>query len=219
MRYLLALYLLSISEISFGAVLASDSFTRADSTGLGGNWGQANNALNQFDISGNKAIPHNFSSGDSDSYYSAITWPNDQYSKVKVTVNGTSGGGSGLGPGVRIAGPSGGHSLFCVVTDHAASGNTHLIKRVTGSFVDLGNATQSFTDGDYFEIQAIGTTLNVVYGGSTIISTTDSANSSGYAGIYFSTSETSASGDDWEGGDFTSAGGEVPFRRQLVVTE
>lgn len=207
MRKLIPL-LLFLATPSWGAVLASDNFNRGDSTGLGANWAQQPGSGNQFDISSLKAVPHSASSGDSISQYTAFgAFPNDQYAKVKVTVNGTSGGGSGLGTAVRMSGSA--NTLYGFVADHAASGNVHIFKRISGSFVDLVNVTQAFTDGDYFEFRAQGTTLSVIYNGSTILSTTDPDIASGLPGIYFSTAETSASGDDWEAGDFTVAAAPV----------
>lgn len=201
---------------SFGSVLATDDFNRADSTGLGLNWTKPVAATNQFNVSGNKAIPANFSSGDSYDAYSAITWPNDQYSKVKVTVSGTSGSEQGMGPSVRMDLVL--KTVYTAVADHAASNNVALDKIVNNTGTNLGLVTQAFTDGDYFQIQSVGTTISVIYGGSTIISVSDAAIGSGYAGMRYSTAETSASGDDWEGGDLAAAA--VPFLpRQVIISQ
>ena len=70
------------------------------------------------------------------------------------------------------------------------------------------------------KICAQSTTLTPKYAGSAIsgMTTTDSSLATGNAGIYFSTSETSASVDNWEGGDFAAAGGGVTYPELEHVT-
>lgn len=200
------------------SALATDSFDRADG-GLGANWTVLKGS---WSISGNKAVPGSFSTPDASAIYSGVTWPNDQYAKAKCTVTGTSGSDAGIGVCVRAALNAGSFNGYVLAVDHAASGNVGLFKNTgpIGTYTHLATATQAFTDGDTFELQAQGTTITVKYNGTTIgaMTTTDSSLATGSAGLYFSTAETSASANDWEGGDFsgaTTAYKDTPTRFKL----
>lgn len=187
--------------------LATDNFNRAnDATGLGANWTTASSP-NKWTVSSNQAVPSAFSGGDSVSYYSAIAWPNDHYSKAQLTANGTS---TDAGPGllVRKASTSSEDTFYWTTANHAATNNVDMYKVVSTTFTLIQRATQAYTDGDTFEMDAQGTTLRAIYvtGSSTAISTTDSAIGSGNAGLAYSSTITSAAADNWEGGDFTVAG-------------
>jgi hypothetical protein len=183
------------------AILAADNFNRANGIGLGANWTQPAGTSNQFDISSNAAIPHSAASGDSYDAYTAITWPNDQWSQANLTVSGTAGGGNGIGLAVRLA--TGQKTGYRTSLDHATSSNVDLSKVVNNTSTDLGlTSLASWTDGDLWELDILGTTLTLFHSGATQATTSDSAITSGNAGIFFSTSETSASLDNWAGGDF-----------------
>lgn len=197
--------------------LASDSMTRADSANLGANWTDDGKGAH-WTISSNKAVPSAFNQ-DASAHYSAISWPNDHYSQAQITVSGTTGADAGNGVSVRQSG-SGSLTLYVLSVDHAASNNVNLWKNVSGAFTHLAATTQTWTDGDTWRLEAQGTTLTVKLNGSTLsaMTTTDSSITSGNAGIYFSSVETSASLVNWEGGDFTGGGGAAPSRsRRLLV--
>jgi hypothetical protein len=183
------------------SALASDNFNRGDSTGLGANWTGIGGG--GFDVSGNKAVPH-LLSGDQHSVYTAISWPNDQYSLAKITVTGTAGTDQGVGVCVRFSSTV--VTGYRLVIDHASPGtNVHLIEMTSGTGNILASWSQAFTDGDTFSLEVQGTTLTVKYNGSVLGTATDSAHAAGNAGLAYSSTETSASVDDWEGGDFASS--------------
>jgi hypothetical protein len=98
-------------------------------------------------------------------------------------------------------------TCYRLIGDHAASVNFSIDKFVSGTFTNLGTRTQAFSDGDLVYLEVQGTTLVAKVAGSQLgASITDSAIASGKAGISFSSTETSASLDDWEGGDFAAGG-------------
>ncbi len=190
--------------------LASDNFNRADTGSLGANWTDGGEA-HHFIISGNKAACDVYSGGDTGGYYSGITWPNDHYSKVKITGSGT-GIGGGVGWGLLVRKNAGtGTAWYRFVINHAASGNYELLKRDSGgSYTSLDVGTQAFTDGDYIELDAVGTSISAYRITTLIVSHVDSTNTTGNAGMgYSSTADTpQPTGDDWEGGDFSA--GDLP---------
>jgi hypothetical protein len=188
------------------AILASDNFNRADEDPLsgGGNWSVANSEL-KFKLISNAVVPAGPAS-DSGEYYSGVAWPNDQYSKAKLSCVGSGGGGAGVGLKVRQA--SGANTQYRVVVDHAAANNVDLQKVVAGSYSSVAGypRTQAWADGDTWELRAQGTTLSVWLNGVQVgADATDNGIASGSAGIAFSSTETSASIEDWEGGDFSGA--------------
>lgn len=186
--------------------LATDNFNRADANPIGGNWTTANNH-NAMQIVSNTCQPSSLLV-DCGAYYNAITWPDDQYAQVKVTVNST---GTGVGIGLFCRQAAAANTCYRLVASHAASNNIELGKFVTGTFTGIWTRTQAFTDGDILRLEVQGTTLRAYFNGAQIgADTTDSSIASGNAGIAYS-SATSATTllDDWEGGDFASGTPEV----------
>lgn len=184
------------------SVLASDSFTGSDANPIGGNWTTVTSEGALKRVS-NTCAPASLSS-DSGARNTAATWPNDQYSQCKVTVSGTDAQ-SGIGPACRIA--SAAETLYRVVINSAGSNNVTLAKIVATAYTQIWTRTASFTNGDLVRLEAQGTTLRVFIAGTQVgTDTTDSSISSGAAGIGYSSASSSASVDDWEGGDFSGGG-------------
>ena len=183
------------------AVLATDTFTRADNLDLGTDWDVPTGG-SAFQLLNNAAAPRNPDTDAVESNNSA-TWPNDQYAQCAATVSGTTST-AGPGPAVRIA--TGALTLYRCVVSHAASNNVELAKIVSGTYTQLALRTQAWTDGDVLRLEVAGTTLKVFRNGTQMgANVTDSSIASGRAGIGFSSVTTSASLDNWEGGDFTTA--------------
>lgn len=191
------------------SVLATDNFNRANAANLGANWTEE---LGGWSIVSNAAVPDNLGGSDSIGYWNAITWPNDQYSQAKITVTGTTGNSQGLGVTVRKSTST--VARYRLVADHAAANNMELAVFNT-AYTSLWQRTQAFTNGDTIYLEAQGTTIIGKLNGVAVgAATTNSAIASGKAGIGFSSFETAAVLDDWEGGDFaTTAKAPPPFRR------
>lgn len=196
-------------------VIATDNFNRANETPLsgGGNWSVGTD--NPWNLSSNIAVPSSVSSDDA-MHYTAGTWPNDHYSKADLTVSGT--GGLQQGVGLTVRGTTAATTYYRAVTDHAASNNVSISKMVNGVYTNLALVTSSWTDGSTWELDAQGTSLTFKRAGSTILTATDASIASGKPGIILSSNVTSASLDNWEGGDF-SAGAHVIAIGQVVETD
>lgn len=193
-----------VPVIAGGAVIATDNFNRTNADPLDGSWTNlTGNLSKKFKLASNAATPE--AVGNDNISYNTGTFPNDQYSQAKVTVSGT-GSETGIGVAVRVTGTANTNaSLYWLVVCHAASNNVTLAKFVSGTYTVIWQRTQSFTDGDTFYLEAQGSTLVAKYNGSAIgASSTDTSVTTGSAGIAYSSSTTSASVDDWEGGDFSS---------------
>jgi len=196
------------------AILATDNFNRANANPIGSPWTTASGE-SAMQIVSNACTPSS-TAADCGAYHSTITWPNDQYSKAKLSVSGTAGSQAGAVLKVRQA--SGARTCYQLEVDHAATLNVCISKVVAGAFTSLTGfpVTQAWTDGDTWEIRAVGTTLKVFRNGVQVGPTaTDNAIASGSAGIGYSSVETSCTIDDWEGGDFS--GGLAPLLGSLFV--
>jgi hypothetical protein len=183
------------------AVLATDDFNRANSTGLGANWtaGALSDTLN---VNANACVPAVLPGNDCYYAYTGITWPNDHYAQIKVTVTSTGGGGVGGGVAVRRTGD--GTTRYRAVVDHAASNNVSLDRFLSGAYQNLALYTSAWTDGDVLRLEAQGSSLRVYRNGTQIGTTFTDANiASGSPGIDYSSSVSALTMDDWEGGDLT----------------
>lgn len=199
------------------AVIATDNFNRANETPLsgGGNWSPSFADAN-WNLSSNVAVPTNVTTSDSVMHYTAGSWPNDHYSKGNLTVSGTGGGDQGVGLTVR--GTTAATTYYRAVADHGATNNVGITKMVSGVYTNLALVTSSWTDGATWELDVQGTSLTFKRAGSTILTATDSAIVSGKPGIVLSTHVTSASLDNWEGGNFSS-GGSVSLSDSTALSE
>jgi hypothetical protein len=187
------------------ALLASDTFDRANANPIGSPWTTASGE-SAMQIVSNACTPSTLAN-DCAAYHSTIAWPADQYSKAKLSVTGTAGGKSG--PTLKVRQASGARTCYQLEVDHAATANVNVDKVVAGAFTSLTGfpLTLAWTDGDTWELRAIGTTISVYRNGVLVGSAVDSASpiTSGNPGIGYSSTETSASIDNWEGGDFAGA--------------
>lgn len=165
-------------------------------------------------LTSNKAGPGSVGA-DCGSRSTAKTWIDDQSSSAVLTCTGTTGTGSGVGLIVRAAPTA--RTYYCFVIDHASPGsNFHIDRFIAGTPTNLVAGTQTFMDGDRFTLRASGpataTLLEVLRNGYVVQSFTDNSSlQSGSPGIYYSSSETAATIDDWEGG-------EAPFPSTPLLT-
>jgi hypothetical protein len=191
------------------AVLASDSFDRADA-GLGANWTTLVGAGAPAIVS--NRVRTGSVGTDSEARYSAITWPDDQYAQVVcMTANGTP---DANGPEVRCS-TINKTSYICWVLGALGAG-AHLVvrKSLNSSHTTLTDTVQTVNSGDVIRIEAQGTSISAYINGVLKSGpTTDSAIASGYAGlIAFADSGSAADSelDTWEAGDFTGAAAVAP---------
>ena len=98
------------------------------------------------------------------------------------------------GPALRISDGSN----YYMLRRNTGSSN-ELYKRVAGSFTKLADWTLTTSPGDTFKLEATGTTLEGFVNGVSLGSTTDSAHSTGEAGLY--STSTGREWDNWEASD------------------
>jgi hypothetical protein len=197
------------------AILASDDFNRANANPIGSPWTTAAGVGAMQIVSNAATFATNTDSG---CFHSTITWPNDQYSKGKLSVTGTAGGGSGARLLVRHA--SAADTTYLLAVDHAATNNVVISKVIASVFTNLTGfpVTQAWTDGDTWEIDVVGTTISIyLTPASTGVraqigsSVTDSAITSGSPGFGYSSVSTATTIDDWEGGSVGASLAPVGF--------
>lgn len=175
-------------------ILASDNFDRADAATLGANWTAVAGTVG---IVSNEAAGKTFDvNGNSLMRYSAITWPNDQYSQVRLRTLIASGA---AGPAVRIANAT----LDCYVA-YANSPTPTFAKWVAGVFTSLGTFTAPSVN-DYVTLEAISSTLTVYVNGTLALRVTDTSLPTGSAGLHCGNA-TDQRADDWIGGGIDSIG-------------
>lgn len=188
--------------------VVTDNFNRANANPMGAPWATLS-AQGDFRIVSNAATPVFVGSGDSGQIYNN---PDpligaDQYSKGALTVNSTN---SGAGPGFLVRCNSvTGNTCYRLAVSHAASNNCEVARFLAGAFTSLALFTRAFTDGDEWTFRVSGPAsaafLEVLHLGIVVSSLTDNSSlASGYVGVGHSSSSTSASIDNWEGGDYST---------------
>lgn len=184
-------------------LLASDNFTRADSTGLGVNW-DANTAdpgTGGFNILSNTAIVAN-NGLDCSETYNAVSSPNDQYSEC--TFGPTTADGLGAGSGVVCRSSVAARTYYRVV---GCGSGYELGRNVAGTFTSLSSgAGTTFATGDKLRLRVKTNGANadwfLLKNGVLFASGTDTSPiASGRFGIgYSSVAPNSDQLAAWEGG-------------------
>lgn len=182
------------------AALATDNFNRANENPLSNSVWSTVSGLSAMQIVSNVATPTNLNV-DCGSRYSGISWPNDQYSKAKLSDNGGQNG-----PALLVRCAAAATTFYMLAVNHGATNNITIYSTVAGTFTALTGfpVTQAWTDGDTWELRATGTQIQCFLNGTQVGPTvTSSTIASGSAGIGYSSTSTSASVEDWEGGNPT----------------
>jgi hypothetical protein len=172
---------------------ASDSFTGSNGASLSGSW---TNGTGAYIIDSNAAVPDRGSA--CVIYWTADTFNDDQTAQVKVIDLGAPYNGVG----VRCATNNG----YCLM---AQSGTTYMGKVVSGSFTQIGSGGAVVSANDVIKLKVEGTTLTPYKNGSVadIGAQTDSAFSSGSAGLIGLFSNATTHVDDWVGDNVATGGG------------
>lgn len=124
------------------------------------------------------AYPVGFVSGQAFAYQNSVSWPNDQYSEVKMT-GASIVGSQQVGPAVRIATGAVTFYQFYPLTGSLA----RITKAVAGTITVLNTVAYTFTQNDVFRLEVIGSMLIGKVNGTPIISAFDSSIASGKAGF------------------------------------
>lgn len=183
----------------------TDNFNRADG-GLGANWTTRTDGGNtgSLVISTNKVVVNaNFQ--DSVAYWSADSFPDDQYSQAVFTLGG--GGNSGTaGIAVRIT-TSGTLKYYDIELSTGAFSSG--IVYYDGTTWNTLTTTTSAANGDLIRFEVTGTTLTAKVNGTTLSTTTDANIASGSPGMHIYDENSGTFWDDWLGGPISS--GASPF--------
>lgn len=182
--------------------LAADDFNRGNG-GLGANW------TTVFSTFAPAIVSNQCNEGtvnqENDAFWSARTWPNDQWTQVSVVV--ASGSGDYVGTCARTASGSVFSSyVVYVVGPLGASALIEVYKTVSGASTLLASATFTVAANDVIRLAVEGTTLRAYQNGVLRHGPlTDSALASGSAGvaIYNSAGAAQTILDNWQGGDFS----------------
>lgn len=183
-------------------VIASDNFNRADNTSLGSNWTTLSSASAPR-IASNAVEPLGTGFADSVSRWSADSFPNDQYSQVSITTLNTDTNKAG-GPCARASSSALTHYVTFGRGPLGASATLALRKVIAGSSTQFSATTKTINSGAVLRLEVSGTNLTAYINSVSQATATDSAISSGSAGLYLFADTgviTDAVIDNWEGGD------------------
>lgn len=186
--------------------LFNDDYNRANENPLAGNWSTQNGEA-QMDLVSNAATNHGDTT-DQAANVNSVTPPNDQYAKAKITAS--TGFTQGDGPGVATRMATAAKTYYRAVMRTGTSNNCQVGKKVGGAYTNLGDRNLTYSAGTEFYLESQGSTHIVKYGGVQLgLSINDGAITSGRFGISYSSENAgqSCTIDDFEGGDFSGAGG------------
>ena len=198
------------------ASLATDNFNRTDG-GLGANW--ATQTGFTAPLIASNVVQTNAIGSDSVANYSAVTWPNDQYSQVSATTINTATSRF-VSATVRCATAAQSFYAAGLAGPFGASTTRELRKCVTGTTTTLASNTGTHATGDVVKCECNGTTIRHLVNGTQIHSVTDSSLASGRAGIFIFVDTgvvADAQLDNWDGGDLTSASSKIQRLTMLGI--
>lgn len=186
--------------------LASDTFQRANSNPLSGNWTVP--AGSGLQIVTNAVQAASAAVGFFVEFYNGVTWPNDQFSEVTLSV--LAAANYYQGPFVRLQGAAQSGYLF-VVQGPTGSATTCNLQIITAGV--NANLATPFTItpqvGDILRLEVSGVTLTAKQNGSTVAVATDATYASGNAGMGMILPATPAITNDiisaWDGGGLGGA--------------
>jgi hypothetical protein len=189
---------------SFTSV-ATDTFTGADAS-FPANFSNLDNVNGQVEIIGNKFhSPYTVYSGARSNH--AGTYTDDQYSQC--VISGLTFGASGDAVGVicraSLDVDTARDFYFAYVTDNATPTCTYG-KVVNGTVTNfsLDSTATTWANADVIRLYVAGTNIVLQKNGADVLSTTDSALTTGKPGVVAKAGSPDAlRGDDWEGGNVT----------------
>lgn len=191
------------------AIIASDSFVRANAGTLGANWTTQTDSTDTgvIGITSNAAVP-TASGNNSASYFSAATFPANQY--AQCIVSGTGGATThGGGPATRM---SSGNYYQMFLNLNQSPALPQLQKLVGGTFSAIGTGTARGGSGSLARLESIRSVHTGYIDGVQVFQFSDSSLATGTAGIceFFGASTTVAL-NSWEAGDLIRGAGLNTF--------
>lgn len=186
---------------------ASATFTGTDHAELGSAWDSGYSAGGALKLLSNAAWPATANTTSYESY-NAVSLTNDQYAEVDLAL---AWNGSNLfGVMLRAATPPTEDYYLCQASAFT-NGTVHTIeiaKQVSGAYTTLADDTAAgaWSLGDRLKGAVLGTDLYLFRNGTQLLSATDSAHSSGRAGLYllyFTGESGNVQADNWAAGNVT----------------
>lgn len=161
-------------------------------------------------------------SGDDWASYTGASWPNDHWSEATIGTPGTNAIGAGNGVIVRQDATIANTNRYRFIFSGAGY---EVAVETTGSFTSKSSGSgTTWAAGDRGYLDAQGTTITAKKnttagsGGTTVFSFTDSTFASGKAGIGYSSIDSVATLNSWQGGDFGAGGGGVSAPSSITLT-
>ena len=184
----------------------TDDFARGDSGDLGANWTQIGSTAGTCGIL-SEQVDSTVTGNPEGSVWSADTFGDPQFSKVAVVTL------AAHEMGAVVRGSTTGNDYYAGGHNRNNHGNDNrrIYKYVAGSYSNLATEAVDIAVSDDVRLEADGTSLDLLIGGVSKVTTTDSSHSSGKPGLaVFHSSTNVAIWDDWEGGDLAAGGLSIP---------
>lgn len=197
-------------------VVASDDFNRADETPLsgGGNWIKQATTL-QFNLSSNAIIASSLNTSDCTAVYVGRLWKRDHSSKAIIS---STSGGVLQGYGLTVRGDPLSYTGYHVYLGNSGSNNVTVGRTINGSFTQISQFTQAWSDGATWELLASGPIDNVtlqLFLNDSLIHTDSGISSAvpdgGYPGVIMSSDVSAGSIDNWQGLESPSTSDDAPI--------
>lgn len=186
---------LLLGLLMFFQPLAVDNFQRANAS-FASPWVVQSTYAANFTVTSNQATVSTLGA-DSAYNYQGITWPNDQWAAAQLQSVGTTGGTAGFGIMVR-ASPSA-QTFYRFICN---SNSSRVSKTVAGTATTLSANPTTCVNGDIIILGIQGTTLTAYKNWVSVFTVSDSAISSGNAGIFYFSTSTSGAISQWWGGTY-----------------
>ena len=179
--------------------LAADDFNRANENPIAGTWTSGPGVASDVQLLDNavKAVGDPTVNGNGVAFWSAATWPANQWSEVTIPAVPTT---DDVGPAVRIAATEATYYLAPVYPN----GRLAIYRAIDHAFVQLyTTAPGTVVAGDRVRLEAAGTVLRVFKNGVLMGEVVDDAIVAGAAGLVVD--DVTGVVDDWAGGSLDSA--------------
>ena len=204
-----------------GGALVTDNFNRAGSADLGTQWDAGYPGNNPLQIVGNRVRASVVSSDNAESY-NGVTLPANQWAQLTLASVSTAAAKLATVLTRAAVPPTFSWYQFVLLTPGFGATKSEIAKRVAVAYTLLASETSTvWGAGDVIRAESDGTTHNLYRNGSTtaLLSATDSALSSGRAGIniYVDSSLANIEVDDWSAGPaFSPPHGRHPMSHMLI---
>jgi hypothetical protein len=193
---------------------ATDNFNRADSTGLGANW-SAVSGFHELDV-----VSHEAGASAADGSSKFDLWTHDTFGADQFSEAVADSTAASFATAVCVRMTTSALTQYSGGCRNDTFGNNRqrIWKWVAGSATSLAvSSTTDIADGDDIRLEVSGTSLTLKVNGSTVLTATDSAISTGQPGLEcrLNTSILSNAGffqgvntsKQWSGGDLGGGGG------------